>query len=87
MSMNNYLKITSVLKSVSSAVGFCIALGKKFFESGVHEIDNDIMPFFKSKADATIHPRVLPSYGMLLWFSLQVIYYSYYKMLKIASYD
>ena len=56
----------------NSCVYFCISLGKLFFSEGVREVDEEILPMFTAMVDKGISPRVLPSYGILLWFSLQV---------------
>lgn len=72
MSLRYYMKISNVLKTCSSCVGMCIALGKKFLDKGIDETDLEIIPLLKKNCHREIHPRVLMSYGILLWFCLQV---------------
>ena len=59
-----------------------IAMGKLFFDSGTTEIDSQIMPEIRKIGN--LHPRIMLSYGMLLWFSLQVLNSCDY--IKIAIY-
>ncbi len=66
------MKLSGVLEGCSASVGMCIALGKNFFEKGIDEVDTTIMPHLEGIAEQHIHPRVLLSYGILLWFSMQV---------------
>ena len=48
-------------------------LGDRFFNAGVHEVDDTIVPFLKLRADSGISPRVIPAYAILLRFAKQVI--------------
>lgn len=72
MSVSQYIDLVKLWKVCNSCVGFCISLGKLFFSEGVREVDEEILPMFTAMVDKGISPRVLPSYGILLWFSLQV---------------
>ena len=67
------METTQMLSKCSCCAGLCIALGKRFFDSGIDDIDGKLLPLLKGKANANVHPRVLPSYGMLLWFTLLMI--------------
>ena len=51
------MDLAEVRKACSSCVGFCIALGAKFFNSGVKDVDDVILPV-----------RVFPGYAILFWF-------------------
>ena len=72
MGVREYMKFTALLKNCSSCVGVCIGLAKKFFDTGIDEVDQHIIPKLQSMVKEVIHPRVMLSYAMLLWFSLQV---------------
>ena len=73
ISMSNYAKLPQLIENSSSAVGYLIALGKKFIEVGIGEMDNVIIPKLRSMlSDDVVIPRVLPSYGIMIWFSLEV---------------
>lgn len=63
---------TEIMKQASSGVGTIISLGKAFTEQGIREINQDLIPFVKEALGDAILPRVVPSYAMLLWFTLQV---------------
>ena len=71
MSLGDYMKISDTMSEISSSAGFCVSLGKKFFSEGVHNIDEEIVPLL-SESSYGIHPRLVPSYSMLYWFTLQV---------------
>ena len=72
VTLTNYMEIVNLQKVAGSCVGFFIGLGEKFFTSGISEVDNDILPTLIEKAGSNVNPRVIPSYAMLLWFTLEV---------------
>ena len=72
MSVSQYMEIVRLWKACSSCIGFCINLGELFFSEGVKNVDETILPLFTTCVAKTISPRVLPSYAILYWFSLQV---------------
>ena len=72
MSLSEYMEIVRLQTEAGSCVGFCIALGKEFFSTGIGEVDNDLLPMITSKVGENVNPRVVPSYAMLLWFTLKV---------------
>ena len=49
-------------------MGLCIALGEKFFNSGVKDVDDIILPDISSRAAAGISSRVFPGYATLFRF-------------------
>lgn len=79
MSTQQHLQLVQLLEKCSSCVGFCIALGSRFFEEGgIAEVDNDIKPWLSSKSCGALHPRVVLSYSILMWFMRQVYYHYNY---------
>ncbi len=78
------MDIVQLWKNCSSCVGFCVSLGKTFLETGVREIDEVILPHLAALANDLVVPRVLPSYAILYWFSLEV---SHDTMMFIMKYE
>lgn len=72
MTLSNYMEIVNLQKVAGSCVGFFITLGEEFFTSGISEVDNDLLPMMTGKVGSDVNPRVIPSYAMLLWFTLKV---------------
>lgn len=72
MSLCQYMEIVDLQRKAGTCVGYLISLGKKFFEVGVSQVDSNIIPQLKDMASPHVNPRVVPSYGILLWFSLEV---------------
>lgn len=72
MPISQYMELVKLWKACSSCAGFCIYLGKFFFDHGVKIVDEVILPEFTASAPEGISPRVVPSYAMLYWFALQV---------------
>ena len=72
MSLSEYMSIVALQRKAGTCIGFCIGLGKEFFATGVSEIDNYLLPMLAEKAGGSVNPRVMPSYAMLLWFTLKV---------------
>ena len=71
-SVSQYIDLVKLRKVCNSCIGFCISLGKLFYSDSVREVDEQILPMFTAMVAKGIIPRVLPSYAILLWFSLQV---------------
>ena len=72
MGMSTFLELSELWRSCSSCAGFCISKGAKFFESGVKDVDNDILPSLTSAAPEGVCPRVLPWYATMFWFAKEV---------------
>lgn len=72
MLVSEYMEIIEAQQKASSAVGICIKLGQQFFSIGVREIDQDILPSLRERAGMRVMARVLPSYAIMLWFSIKV---------------
>lgn len=72
MTLSEYMSIVALQRKAGSCAGFLIGLGKKFFDTGVSEVDNVILPQLSALAPASVNPRVMPSYSILVWFCLQV---------------
>ena len=51
--------------------GTFISMGEAFISRGIQEIDSDILPTLREHIGGAI-PRVLPSYGLLFWFTIEV---------------
>lgn len=73
MTLSEYMSIVRLQKKAGSCVGFLIGLGKKFFSTGLHQVDNQITPLLTERAPPGVNPRVMPSYAILLWFCLEVL--------------
>ena len=72
MDLSTFMDLAEVWKACSSCVGFCIALGAKFFNSVVKDVDDVILPDISSRAAGGISPRVFPGYAILFWFAKEV---------------
>ena len=72
LNLAEYLAIVDLWDDCSSCVGFCVALGNRFFEKGIEEVDKDILPAMRSAVGDKVTPRVLPSYSILYWFAKEV---------------
>ena len=72
MSLSQYTEIVALQRRAGSCVAFLIALGEKFFSSGVTEVDRDLIPTILSRVPSNVTSRVIPSYAMLFWFTLEV---------------
>lgn len=76
MTTAQHMNVVELWEKCSSCIGLCIELGDRFFNVGVHEVDDTLTPLLKSRADSGISPRVIPSYAILLWFAQQVYIYN-----------
>ena len=69
MGLSTFMDLVKFWKACSSCMGLCIALGEKFFNSDVKDVDDIILPNISSRAAAGISPRVFlvmpPSSGLL----------------------
>lgn len=74
LNLSAYAELAELWEACSPCAGFCVALGEKFFSSGYREVDTNILPALEAKASSGVLPRVLPSYSILYWFSLEVRY-------------
>lgn len=74
MLLSEYMELSDLMQTCSSCSGFCISLGRKFFEEGIKEVDTRITPELSAALEDGVSPRVLPSYSILFWFALQVCY-------------
>lgn len=72
MSGVEYTTLPLLLKEGTRAMGTVIGLGKKFVLSGIKEMDEKLLPQLRSIVGQDTMPRVLPSYAMLLWFTIEV---------------
>lgn len=68
-----YTKFPDLLDKASSAVGYIIGLGEIFCEIGISDIDKTLLPELRNLIGDHAIPRVLPSYAILLWFTLEVL--------------
>ena len=64
LSLREYMAVSDTMSEISSSAGD----GKEFFAKGVGEIDQNIVPLFSESG----YGRLVPSYSMLYWFTLQV---------------
>ena len=72
ISMTSYAQLPDLIARSGSAVGSIIGLGKKFFEVGIGEVDSFVLLKVRGLLNSSIVPRVLPSYAVLIWFTLKV---------------
>ena len=72
MKMSEYMQLAELWKACSSCAGMCCALGKRFFEEGIEEVDTTICPILKEKAPVATSNRVLQANSTLFWFAQQV---------------
>ena len=70
--MTQYAELPELLQASSSAIGVMIGLGRKFVESGIREMDGELLPELRNLIGESTIPRVLPSYSILLWFTMEV---------------
>ena len=75
LSLTQYMEIAKLQGCASSCAGLLIGLGNKFFSSGIAEVDHSIIPIITERAPSGINSRVVPSYAILLWFTLEVNLY------------
>ena len=73
MSLSRYMEHVALQRRAGSCVAFLIGLGDKFFSSGVTDVDRDLIPTILRRVPSSVtSSRVIPSYAMLLWFTLEV---------------
>ena len=71
--MQSYSELTNLLARATSGVGLLISLGQAFTTRGISEMDTNIVPKLRvSLGGLGVIPRVLPSYALLFWFTLEV---------------
>ena len=71
--MKSYSELPSLLERAPGAVGMLISLGEEFSARGINEMDGNIVPKLRALLGPVgIIPRVLPSYALLFWFTLEV---------------
>ena len=75
--MKSYSELPGLLNRATSAVGMLISLGEAFAFStrGISEMDANIVPRHRKFLEGLgVIPRVLPSYALLFWFTMEVGY-------------
>ncbi len=72
LSLSKYMEVVRMWDECSSCIGFCVSLGNTFISTGRKEVDDHILPALSEQAESNVSPRVLPSYAILYWFTLQV---------------
>lgn len=70
--MSSYSELPDLLSEASSGMGRYISLGEEFISRGIREMDNYLIPKLKNYLGGDSIPRVLPSYALLLWFTIEV---------------
>ena len=75
--MRDYADLPILIKESSSSVGYFIALGCKFLDVGIRNMDDVILPKLRSLLGSGVIPRCLPSYAILVWFTLEVSIINY----------
>ena len=53
---SNMAKHTELYKCSSNCMGFCVSLGEKFFQKGIHEVDTTIVPMLKEHLRPGVYP-------------------------------
>ena len=74
LNLSGYMELAEMWEACSPCAGFCVSLGERFFSLGYREVDANVLPALEAKASDGVIPRVLPSYAILYWFSLEVCY-------------
>ena len=67
-----YTTFLDLLDKASSAVAFVVGQGEHFVEEGIREMDESLLPELKNTLSAPAIPRVLQSYGILMWLTIEV---------------
>ena len=67
----SYTELVQLYKSSSNCMGFCVSLGE-FFEDGIAEVDDHIVPMLREHLGPSVYARVIPSYAILYWFASKV---------------
>ena len=75
--MCDYADLPILIKKSSSSVGHFIALGRKFLDVGIRNMDDVILPKLPSLLGSGVIPHCLPSYAILVWFTLEVSIINY----------
>ena len=70
--MAEYIGLVQLWKECNSCAGFCCALGDRFFDKGINEIDWFYFPDVRKAAPAATSNRVLHSNSILFRFAKQV---------------
>ena len=70
--MKSYSQLPNLLVQASSGVGLFISLGEAFISTGIGEMDNIILLKLRGLLRVSVIPRVLPSYALFMWFTLEV---------------
>ena len=71
--MKSYSELPILLARATSGVGVLISVGEAFTTRGIDEMDADIVPTLRASLGGLgVIPRVLPSYALLFWFTIQV---------------
>ena len=71
--MKSYSELPTLLARATSGVGVLISQGEAFTTRGINEMDADIVPTLRASLGGLgVIPRVLPSYALLFWFTMQV---------------
>lgn len=71
--MKSFSELPNLLEKASSAMGMIISLGEAFSTRGIDEMDAKIVPKLRTVLGGLgVIPRVLPSYALLFWFTLDV---------------
>ena len=72
LNLTGYMELAELWEACSPCASYCVSVGEIFFSSGYQEVDSNILPTLEEKATEHVLPRVLPSYSILYWFSLEV---------------
>lgn len=58
--VSSYTELVQLYKSSSNCMGFCVSLGEKFFEDGIAEVDDHIVPMLTEHLGPSVYARVIP---------------------------
>lgn len=73
MTLAQYMEVVQLQSKAGSCIAFLIGLGGNFFTSGIIEVDNILIPMLLKAAPSNVTLRVIPSYSMLLWFTIEIL--------------
>ena len=70
--MLDFVRLNLLMPDASDSIGCLIALGPRFYNEGMAQINERILPHLEAVWSPNILPRVLPGYATLLWFTEEV---------------
>ncbi len=73
VSSPEFTQLPSLLKEASRAMGMVISLRKKLLDVGIKDTHEHLLPKLREAVGKDTMPRVIPSYTLLMWFTIEVL--------------